>query len=250
MLREDMLLQIFNEGTSGKNHANGQRVLNNELVSSLDITSEDNLICIDSNVISEKLFNEYSAKIEMDAEKKSIITTFCSCIDYEQNGPKKNNYCCKHLVATFYKALEELASNPLLNETVYEENSIFNNKGNVLAMLLGNESHKEEVKIEIYINKNKWSNNLSAEFKIGDSLMSSSNLYILKDIDQFLAAYYNNFPVSYSKNFTFNNKDQKLSIKDKRLIDFIQMLKDMEGKHKHLKATNEWAVQGKYIKYS
>ena len=247
MLREDMLLQIFNEGTSGKNYANGQRVLNNDLVSSLDITSEENLICIDGNVISEKLFNEYKTKIEMDTSMISIIATHCNCLDYEYNGPKKNNYCCKHLVATFYKALGELAKNPLLSESISEENSNFNNKDNVLTMLLGEEKDKEEIKIEIYINKNKWNNNLSIEFKIGHKSMSSNNLYILKDIDQFLSAYYNNFPINYSKNFTFYNKDQKLSVKDKRLIDFIQMLKDMEGKYKHAKISNEGLIEGKYI---
>ena len=76
MLKEDMILQIFNEGISGKNHASGQRVINNDLVSSVDITNEDKLICIDWNVISEKLFNEYHTKIEMDAEKKNIFSTF------------------------------------------------------------------------------------------------------------------------------------------------------------------------------
>ena len=242
MLREDMLLQIFNEGTSGKNYSNGQRVINNDLVSSIDITSEDNLICIDGNVISEKLFNEYSTKIEMDASMKSIVSTFCGCMDYEQKGNKKSNYCCKHLVATFYKALEELSNHPLLNEKEAEGNSISNNKGNILAMLLRDEKHKEEIKIEIYINKDKWSSNLNAEFKIGPGSMSSSSLYILKDIDQFLSAYYNNFPICYSKNFTFHNKTQKLSTKDKRLFDFIQMLKDMEGKHKNLKLTYEHVV--------
>jgi len=247
MLREDMLLQIFNEGTSGKNFANGQRVLNNDLVSSLDITSEDNLICIDGNIISEKLFNEYKTKIELDASPGSIISTHCSCMDYEQNGPKKSNYCCKHLVATFYSALEELARNPLFSQGVSRENNSLNNKGNVLAMLLGNEKHKEEIKIEIYINKNKWSNNISAELKIGALSMNSNNLYVLKDLDQFLAAYYNNFPISYSKNFIFHNEDQKLSIKDKRLMDFIQMLKDLMGKRKYLKASSDLTVEGKHI---
>lgn len=113
---ENRLLQIFNKETSGNNHLKGQRIINNDLVSFLDITSEDNLIYINSNVISENLFNEYNTKIEIDVRNKSIFSTFCSCKDYEKNEFRKRNYCCKHLVATFYKALRDLINHPLLNE--------------------------------------------------------------------------------------------------------------------------------------
>ncbi|MTK10602.1 MAG: ATP-dependent helicase, partial [Clostridiaceae bacterium] len=190
-MKEDILLQIFNEETSGKNYANGQRVFNNDLVSSIDIIDEDKLICINGNVISENLFNEYNTKIEMDAEKKSILSTYCSCLDYEKNELKKMNYCCKHLVATFYKALEKLVNHPLLMEEVIHDKGIFKSKNSLLHMLLGDDENKDEIKIEVYINKNEWSHNITAEFKIGLKSMSSSNLYILKDINQFLIALYN-----------------------------------------------------------
>ena len=92
MLTEDILLQIFNEQTTGENYLKGQRVLDNDLVSSIDIIDEDKLICIEGNVISENLFNEYNTKIEMDTGKKSIFSTYCSCLDYEKNEFKKTNY--------------------------------------------------------------------------------------------------------------------------------------------------------------
>ncbi len=247
MLKEDVVLQIFNEGTSGKNHAKGQRVLNNDLVSSVDIMSEDKLICIEGNVISEKLFNEYHTRIEMDVARRSIFSTSCSCSDFENNEFKKENYCCKHLVATFYSALEDLASHPLLREEEAIEKDAFKNKNSVLSMLLGDEKHKDEIKIEVYINKNQWSDNLTAEFKIGLSSMAGNNLYILKDINHFLAAYYNNIPINYSKYFTFNRSNQRLSTKDKRLIDFIEMLKTMEGTQRYVNRSEERHIDGKYI---
>lgn len=246
-LKEDMLLQIFNEETSGKNHIKGQRVLNNDLVSLIDITSEDNLICISGNVISENLFNEYNTKIEMDVENKSIFSTFCSCLDYENNEFKKKNYCCKHLVATFYKALDDLVNHPLLREAIVQEESIFKSKGTLLSMLLGDEKDKQEIKIEVYVNKNQWNDKLTAEFKIGLKSMSSSSLYILKDIEQFLLSLHNNIPVKYGKNFTFYIKDQKFSTKDKKLIDFIQMLQDMEGDYKYHNRSENKVLDGKYI---
>ena len=38
--------------------------------------------------------------------------------------------------------------------------------------------------------------------------MSSNKLYILKDIEQFLVAYYNRIPIKYSKAFTFDIREQ------------------------------------------
>ncbi|MCY6958534.1 DEAD/DEAH box helicase [Clostridium brassicae] len=245
MLSENMLLQIFNEETSGKNYDKGKRVLSNDLVSSLDITSEDNLICIDGNVISENLLSEYHTKIEMDRD--SIFSTSCNCLDYEKNEFKRKNYCCKHLVATFYKAVGELVMHPALKQSDGLKEVIFKNKNNVLSMLLGDEKNKDEVKIEVYINKNQWNDKISAEFKIGLKYMPSRNLYILKDIDHFLVSYHNGFPIKYSKNFTFNIKNQKLSIKDRKLIDFIEMLKEMDTTQMSFGRNRDKNVEGKYI---
>lgn len=247
---ENRLLQIFNKETSGNNHLKGQRIINNDLVSFLDITSEDNLIYINSNVISENLFNEYNTKIEIDVRNKSIFSTFCSCKDYEKNEFRKRNYCCKHLVATFYKALRDLINHPLLNEEKLNGKNIFkrNNKNNTLSILLGDGKYKNEIKIEVYINKNEWKQNIIAEFRIGFKEKGVSKLYILKDINEFLSAYHNNFPIKYSKNFTFDIGSQRLSTKDKRLIDFIEMLKNIEGKYKYISKNTEKNIEGKYLK--
>ncbi|GAA0180333.1 DEAD/DEAH box helicase [Clostridium sediminicola] len=249
MVSENMLLQIFNEETSGKNYAKGQRVLNNDLISSLNITSEDNFICIDGNVISENLFNEYHTKIEMDWDKKSIFSTYCSCLDYEKNEFKKSNYCCKHLVATFYKALSDLVEHPLLKNEDISENSIFQNRNNVLSMLLGEgiDKNKDEIKIEVYINKSLWDDKISANFKIGLKSMSARSLYILKDIEHFLVSYHNKFPIKYSKNFTFNIQNLRLSLKDRRLIDFIETLREMSGGEKSFNRHKEKYLNGKNV---
>ncbi|MBC8059999.1 MAG: SNF2 helicase associated domain-containing protein [Clostridiaceae bacterium] len=248
MLKQDKLLQIFNEEISGKNHAKGQRVFNNDLVSLLEINSEDYLIYIRGNVISENLFNEYITKIDMDLGTKSILSTYCSCLDYTENEFEKRNYCCKHLVASFYKALGELAAHPLLGDEQYSKEANYKNKGKLLSILLGDEKDKDEIKIEVYINKSKWDHSLTAEFKIGLNSMSSNNLYILKDINQFLVSLDNNVPVSYSKNFCFDIKNQRLSVKDKRLIDFMKTLQDMEETHKYSGRKEERLLEGKNIK--
>jgi SNF2 family DNA or RNA helicase len=247
LMDKNTLLQIFNEQTSGKNHSNGLRVLKNDLVASIEIETEDDLISINSKVISEELFNEYNTKIEMDTSNKSIMSTYCSCIDFENNEFRKENYCCKHLVATYYKALEELEKHPLLNKL--KPQKVFNVKTgrDTLSILLGEDEGKKEIKIEVYINKGQWDNKLCCEFKIGSRSMNSNNLYVLKDINQFLFAMYSNTPVTYGKNFTLSMKEDKLSTRDKKLLDFIQMIVSIENNFGNVSKKRETYIDGKYL---
>lgn len=246
-LKEDILLQIFNEGTSGKNHLSGQRVLSNDLVSSIDITAKNEEIHIDGNVISEALFNEYHTLIVMDPVTKSISSTRCSCADYEGNGHKKKNYCCKHLVASFYRALEDLANHPLLVQEDKKSEDI-RIGGDILSILLGDEREKEELRLEVYINRDGWSHEISAEFKIGLKKSSSNGLYVLKDINHFLTALYNNIPIEYSRNFEFNMRNQSFSTEDRRLVDFIETIRSLEVRSKLSSRGGEKYIDGKYIK--
>lgn len=246
MVSEDMLLQIFNEETSGNNYAQGTRVLNNDLVCSINITNEDDLICVDGVVISESLFNEYNTKIEIDASKRSVFSTFCSCSDFEKNEFKKTNYCCKHLVATYYAALPKLSEHYLFNDDDYDEADTIKNR-NILSMLLGDEKEKNDIKIDVYINKRDWNESISAEFKIGYSSKGSNHLYVIKDIYHFLAALHNNIPINYSKNFTFDIRSQRLSSKDKRLIDYIETLIEIDKKYNRFDRTGEKLIFDKYF---
>ena len=242
----NLLLQIFNEQISGKNHSKGLRIIDNDLVSAIKLDSEEELIYIKGNVISENLFSEYKTCIELDAANKIIVSTYCSCMDYENNECKQN-YCCKHLVATFYKAVGELIDHPLLNEPKAEKLLQPRSSIDTLDMLLGNEKGKKEVKIEVYINRDQWKHSLSAEFRIGTSSMNSNSLYVLKDISQFLLAIYNNIPITYGKNFTLSMAENKLSTKDKALIDFIQMLISINGSLGHFSKIRKSNIDGKYI---
>lgn len=242
----NLLLQTFNEQISGKNHSKGIRIIDNDLISSIEINSEEEYIHIKGNVISENLFSEYNTHIEMDAVNKNIISTYCSCKDYE-NNEHRNNYCCKHLVATFYKAVDELIKHPLLNEPKTEKLFQPNSNVDTLDILLGNEKGKKEIKIEVYINRDQWNHSISAEFKIGLAPMSSNNLYVLKDISQFLLAIYNNIPINYGKNFTLSMSENKFSTKDKGLIDFIQMLISINGAIGRSSKMRKSNIDGKYI---
>lgn len=246
MLVEDLLLQKFKEETTGRNYNKGQRVVNNDLVEVVEIENEEDLIAVNGIVISEQLFSKYTTKLEIDIRTKDILSTYCTCNDYEKHEFSKENYCCKHLVATFYKSLGDLSKKKEFEES---KNLFTKNKENkILDLILQEEKHKEELKLEVYINKNEWSNSILAEFKIGTKSMSSNKLYILKDIEQFLVAYYNKIPIKYSKAFTFDVREQKLSAKDMELIEFIENLKEIEKPIKSFLRNRDTLIDGKSIK--
>ncbi|KHD36784.1 helicase [Clostridium acetobutylicum] len=240
------LLQIFNESVAGKNQSKGQRVFENDLVSSVDIKDDEDSICIKGNVISESLFSQYSTEIQMDPTDKSIVGTYCSCADYEKNAAKKN-YCCKHLIATFYSSLEELSKNARLKKAEKRKLNKLLGIKDTLDILLGGDSSKEELKIEVYINKDRWDNRIYFELKIGLKTMTSNNLYVLKDINSFLLGIYQNIPIPYGKKLTLNMKEQKLSVKDKKLVDFIQMIINIDKPFAYNRKIKKSFIDGKYV---
>ena len=121
-----------------------------------------------------------------------------------------------------------------------------NKNSNVLDILL-KDRNKEELKIEVYLNKIDYKGQLSIEFKIGLKNTSSNKLNIIRDIRQFLVYYENNITLKYSNDFTFDINKQYFSSKDLALIDFIYELYEMEGnKPKYLKS-NDRLIEGKYI---
>lgn len=241
------LLKIFDKHASSKNQTKALRIIGNELVSKVDIEEEEELITIKGRVISESLYNEYTTEIELDTKSKEIVSTYCSCKDFENNEFRKDNYCCKHLVATYYESIYKLIKHPLLNKPKLSMVSKSKDPYDTLSVLLGEDENKKEIKIEVYINRSEQNDRIYAEFKIGSSNQSSNNLYILKDINQFLFSMYNNIPVTYGKNFTLSMKENKLTAKDKKLLDFISVVLNIQNTNMNPRSKKEGYITGKYL---
>ena len=125
----------------------------------------------------------------------------------------KKGYCCKHLVATFYKFINSLDEDPSIKDelglTDAKEDIVKKTESSILDLLLGEEKKKDRIKIEVILNKIQWTGKLGAEFKIGLEGMKSNKLYTLKDIDAFLVALYNRISIPYGKDYIFNIKETK-----------------------------------------
>lgn len=250
-----MISQIFIEGfknsKSGNNQKDGERILRNDLVTDLKCKSEGNNISIETTVISENLFSEYSCSLLIEKNNGNLLKTSCTCDDFDKNSSTKHLYCCKHLTAAFCKFIyllenddniaQELGLNKKTNQIEIASQS------SILDFLLGEDKQKEKIKFEIILNKLEWSDKIAAEFKIGSINLRSNKLYTIKNIDSFLIAIANRIAVPYGKEFTFDLKKQKLSSKDKNLIKFIELIKEMDLSSNSFKRNSEKLVSGKQI---
>ena len=101
-------MESFNKNVTSAMRIKGNRVLKNDLIKEININVDEDSINIDSLVVSESLFSEYGCELEFDSVTKEVIGTHCSCLDFEKNEFKKDNYCCKHITATFYEFLNRI----------------------------------------------------------------------------------------------------------------------------------------------
>ena len=242
-----VLLEGFRKSAKGKNELSGERVYKNDLISNIQYDKTEDKIVIISSVISENLFSEYSSKIDIDKKSKLFLYTHCTCLDFERNF-NKENYSCKHIVASFYRFLNDLDSDDSLkielgiNEK--DKRLIKKTESSILDFLIGESNKSNNIIFEIIFNKNNWSNKISVEFKIGEN---KNKLYSLRDIDSFLIALANNISIPYGKDFTLNTKDTTFSPKDKRLIKFMELIKEIDYYSNSYRKTNEKLVSGKQI---
>ena len=212
---KEALLKKNKRYISDKSTLASKKIIQNDLISNFKMYYDEGLIHINSEVLSEDYFSTYINNIELDVKNKTLISTYCTCEDYEKNEFRRDNYICKHLAATFYRFLEELDNNQDIKkrfENKIEISKVFKSDDNILNLLL-EEDNKEEIKLEVYISRIGIKNNITAEFKIGLKGVSSNKSYVVKDINQLLISINNRIPIKYGKDFIFDLRYQRLGIK-------------------------------------
>lgn len=249
---KQILLEEFNKHITNLMKTKGERVLKNDLIKDININVEDDSINIKSYVVSESLYSEYSCNLEIDNITRELIGTHCSCADFEKNEFRKDNYCCKHITATFYSFLKSIDNDSELRKKLSKslenksENSTSRDSSLSLLSLLIDDKEKDLLKFDIIINKNNWSSKLQAEFKVGIR-KKSSKMYIIRDINQFLLCSYNNVPIKYGKDFEFDLRRQRLSLEDKRLFKFMNNIRSIAENDRSFRRSQDKLIDGKLI---
>ena len=242
---EQVLMDKFNKNLTSSVMRGANDVIRNDLIKDVSNTIDNDIIHLKSAVISDSLLSEYNCKIVFDIKTMEVMSTYCSCADYEKNEFKKENYCCKHLAASFYEfireAWEDEKISKLLNGSIKQKKLERNYEDAILKSLI--DTRENILKIEVILSKNHWSSKLQAEFKIG---LRNNKMYVIKDLNHFLVSMFNNVPVKYGKDFTFNIKEQKFTYEDSRLIKFIYNLQRFSQSSSSLRRQDK-IIDGKLL---
>ena len=168
----------FNKNITPSVMRSANDVMRNDLIKDVTNTIDKDIINIKSTVISDSLLSEYNCKIIFDMKDMEVIGTYCSCADYEKNEFKKENYCCKHLAASFYDfvntASEDEELSKVLSGSIKEKKKSSTNESEILKSLL--DTRENKLKLEVILSKNHWSSKLQAEFKIG---LRNKKMYVI-----------------------------------------------------------------------
>ena len=242
---EQVLMDKFNKNLTSSVMRGANDVIRNDLIKDVSNTIDNDIIHLKSAVISDSLLSEYNCKIVFDIKTMEVMSTYCSCADYEKNEFKKENYCCKHLAASFYEfireAWEDEKISKLLNGSIKQKKLERNYEDAILKSLI--DTRENILKIEVILSKNHWSSKLQAEFKIG---LRNKKMYVIKDLNHFLVSMFNNVPIKYGKDFTLKIKEQKFTYEDSRLIKFIYNLQRFSQRSSSLRRQDN-IIDGKLL---
>ncbi|MGL4741809.1 MAG: DEAD/DEAH box helicase [Sarcina sp.] len=241
-MRKEELLKIFKTSTTGRKHIDAIKVIENDLISDLIVNKDEFTIRIDSNVISDNLLSSYKCELELDIKTKNVLSTYCTCDEYEKFEFSKKNYCCKHLIASFYNGVNQILEFDK-NITLEKYDNKKNKFNNSILDLLLIDVKKEILLVEVYIEKDIWNNSIKSYFKI----INDGKGYIIRDLEQFLVHYENKIPLHFGKNFIFDLNKYKLSAPMNLLINFLKTMVDIESNFFLKSRKDKKFLNGKYL---
>lgn len=183
----------------------------------------DNRIKILSEVHGS--YHDYNVEINV-LNNGVILNSKCECLAYT-----KYSGACKHIIATLLESKEILGkTNWKIDESTKKDNKekkALNYLFNQLIIPNG-EVNKQIVNILpiLELDKDIFSNEISLrlELKIG-----FKQLYIVKNLKQFIDNYENNREIYFGKKFEYNKNTCILKDEDKQLLKLIEELSDLEN---------------------
>ncbi|WGX75169.1 hypothetical protein QJS64_13995 [Paraclostridium bifermentans] len=185
-------------------------------------SKEEDKISLYGTVASKYQREIYNSFLIIDLNDKKIISSGCTCEDFNQNTTLNNHFICKHIACITLKEIDNLKSNIVNNlklktmdikeQTRPKVNTRFINKDLLnYFKVIPKEKVNLEVDITSYLNQT-----LEVEFKIGNDKM-----YTLKDFKQFATSRVDGNPIMYGKDFIYDPKSSYFE-DDEELAQFIE----------------------------
>lgn len=209
----------------------GKEIHKLKLVTGMTSKSIDGVYHIYSKVKEEDYSKSYSCHIKYNLKNEKVNGATCTCSTYEEFSKHKNNYVCKHIIASIF-SFYIIAKNKIKKSN--RSNNTIQNKIN------RSDNYKKEIKLDLDIKSIKEKNifMFDVQFRIGEG-----STYLVTKLNEFFQAMENKSPLRINGEFLFNPYNMYFSESDKELLSFAidrfkenDEVKIIEGKYLRLKS--------------
>jgi SNF2 family DNA or RNA helicase/predicted nucleic acid-binding Zn finger protein len=185
-------------------------------------SKEDDKISFYGSIVSKYQKEIYDSFLIVDINNKAIVSSGCTCEDFNKNTTLQNKFICKHITAITLKGIDDLKLSVVDNLKLRALNIKEKTKPNINTRYINKDLlnyfkviPKEKVNIAVDIT-NYQNNSIEVEFKIGNDKM-----YILKDFKEFATARSEGNSIIYGKDFIYDPKSSCFE-DDEKLAQFIE----------------------------
>ncbi|MEG2985357.1 MAG: SNF2 helicase associated domain-containing protein [Peptostreptococcaceae bacterium] len=214
--------EVLSQNTDKYRLDRGRNYYKEGYIEESNYSKEDDKISFYGSVVSKNQREIYDCFLIVDLDNKYIISSGCTCEDFNQNTTLDNNFVCKHIASIALKEINGLKLSAIDNlklktlgikeKTKPKVNTRFINKDLLnYFKVIPKEKVNLEVEITSYLN-----DTLEVEFKIGNDKM-----YALKDFKQFATARVEGSSIVYGRNFMYDPKSSCFE-DDENLAQFIE----------------------------
>ncbi|MEG2788191.1 MAG: SNF2 helicase associated domain-containing protein [Romboutsia sp.] len=214
--------EVLSQNTDKYRLDRGRNYYKEGYIEESNYSKEDDKISFYGSVVSKNQREIYDCFLIVDLDNKYIISSGCTCEDFNQNTTLDNNFVCKHIASIALKEIDGLKLSAIDNlklktlgikeKTKPKVNTRFINKDLLnYFKVIPKEKVNLEVEITSYLN-----DTLEVEFKIGNDKM-----YALKDFKQFATARVEGSSIVYGRNFMYDPKSSCFE-DDENLAQFIE----------------------------
>ncbi|MDP4089861.1 MAG: SNF2 helicase associated domain-containing protein, partial [Bacillota bacterium] len=168
--------------------------------------------------VEESYFDEHYVEVLFN-DKSGVMSASCGCPFFIDNHRKMG--FCKHVVAVLLKFFREYYKE---NEQSSTRNKLDKLLKDIKYTTLKLSDIKRTLKLEINYNYDLYENlSSSFEFKVG-----LEKTYVVKNIKQFLQAVERVQELEFGKSFVFKPLEQQFSAEDRKIIEFLLEISEID----------------------
>lgn len=218
----------------------GRRYYDEDLVSNIEYKKDLFEFTVKGEVLSDSLINSYETEINIDISNNAIKNFKCTCDDFKKESDMygRKMYACKHIVATSFKAIDMLSQEMKKRNVISKSNFMLESIESIV-------SSRRNIKLELSKITCTYTS-FTAEFKIGEYKM-----YSVKNVMELLNAIDSKSELYYGKEFTFNPLIHYFSEQDRKILDYISGMAEIEKYSKSMTYSymhSSSLLKGKYVK--